>query len=81
MNDRVHFASLLLASHMGVFGKSQMIEAADKRICEVDNPDPGLIELSSQGHETATRLGFMRFRVPRRPRPGAIDGHSTVTLT
>ena len=49
MNDRAHFASLLLASHMGVFGKSQMIEAADKRICEVDNPDPWLVQLSSQG--------------------------------
>ena len=47
--DRVHFASLLLASHMGVLGKSPIIEAADKRICEVDNPDPWLLQLSSQG--------------------------------
>ena len=47
--DRVHFASLLLASHMGVLGKSQMIEAADKRICEIDNPDPRLVQLSLQG--------------------------------
>jgi hypothetical protein len=49
MNDRVHFASLLLVSHTGVLGKSQIIEAADKRICEVDNPDSWLLQLSSQG--------------------------------
>ncbi len=49
MNERLHFASLLFASHMGVLEKSQVIAAADKRLVELDKPDSWLIELSSQG--------------------------------
>ena len=49
MDERVHFASLLFASHMGILGKSEVIEAADQRIVELEKPEYWLIELSTKG--------------------------------
>ena len=49
MDERVHFASLLFASHMGILGKSEVIGAADQRIVELEKPEYCLIELSTEG--------------------------------
>jgi len=49
MDERVHFASLLFASQMGILDKQEIIAAADQRIVEVEKPEDWLIELSTKG--------------------------------
>lgn len=49
MNDRLHFATLLHACHLGLMERKQLIAAADARIVEVEKPEDWLIELSTQG--------------------------------
>jgi hypothetical protein len=49
MDDRILFASLLLATQLGILRKPELIETADQRIAELDKPEFWLIELSTKG--------------------------------
>src|SRR5258708_39462819 len=50
MNDRSHFATLILASYLCVLSKEQVIASADQRIIELDKPEHWLIEVSMDGY-------------------------------
>jgi hypothetical protein len=63
MNDRLQFATLLFACHIGIMGRQELIAAADARIVEVENPEDWLIELSTQGDCSAlNRLAQREFK-------------------
>ncbi len=49
MDERVHFASLLFASNMGILSRREVVQAADQRIVEAEKPDSWLIEVSVEG--------------------------------
>jgi hypothetical protein len=49
MNDRLYFAGLLHACHLGLFSRQRLITLADERIVKVEKPEDWLIELSMQG--------------------------------
>jgi len=49
MDDRVKFASLILACHLGVLSKNHIIAIADQRISELNEIEPWLAEISLYG--------------------------------
>jgi hypothetical protein len=50
MDERVHFASLVMASQLGLIRAEAVVAEADQRIIESENPDYWLIEVSMQEH-------------------------------
>lgn len=52
MTEREHFASLILASHIGIMDKKDVVSEADQRIAEVQRPDHWLIEVAIDGSST-----------------------------
>jgi len=50
MDDRCHFATLILANQLGVLSKERVIAAADQRIIELEKPEHWLIEVSTDGY-------------------------------
>jgi hypothetical protein len=50
MDDRRHFATLILATQLGLLSKQQVIASADKRVIELEKPEYWLIEVSTTGY-------------------------------
>jgi len=50
MDDRCHFATLILANQLGLLRKERVIAIADARILEIDKPEYWLIEVSTNGY-------------------------------
>jgi hypothetical protein len=50
MDDRRHFATLILANQLGVLSKERVIAVADERIIELEKPEHWLIEVSIDGY-------------------------------
>ena len=50
MDDRRHFATLILANQLGVLSKERVIAIADQRIIELQKPEHWLIEVSTIGY-------------------------------
>jgi hypothetical protein len=50
MDDRSHFAALILASQLGVLSKAQVMSSADRRILDVEKPAHWLIDVSTDGY-------------------------------
>ena len=52
MGDRRHFATLILASQLGVLSKERVIASADQRILELEKPEYWLIEVCTDGYSS-----------------------------
>jgi len=50
MDDRRHFATLILANQLGVLSRERVITSADERILEIEKPEHWLIEVSMNGY-------------------------------
>src|SRR5437764_12081559 len=50
MDDRRHFATLILANQLGVLSIERVITSADQRILEIEKPEHWLIEVSMNGY-------------------------------